>query len=363
MSALEVDIEGRVGSFSIAACFRAEPGVTALFGRSGAGKSTILKMIAGTARPQKGRIAAGTRVLFDSRACINLPAQARGIGFVFQEDRLFPHLSVRGNLTYARWAGRRAARRPLEEVVALLGLEAHLDRYPDTLSGGERQRVAIGRALLAEPEILLMDEPLSALDRERREEILPYLEAIAGRTRIPVLYVSHETSEVTRLADRVVAIEAGRVSAVGTAAEILGGFHVPGEEGGPVSILEGKVIAVDPVYETAVVAVGGGRLELSFPDPLPGSRVRLRVRAADVAIATAPHEGLSIRNQLPCTVESMVRRGAHTEIVLSFGTERLVARITAKSAAALEIAVGKPVIALVKAVAVERTRLMRPDSG
>ncbi|MCT7377533.1 molybdenum ABC transporter ATP-binding protein [Chelativorans salis] len=359
MGGLEVDIAGKAGSFAVSARFTAAPGVTALFGRSGAGKSTILKMIAGTARPDEGRIVSDGRVLFDAAAGIDLPVRARGIGFVFQEDRLFPHLSVRRNLTYARWAGRRAVGRPLPEVVALLGLEDHLDRLPGTLSGGERQRVAIGRALLADPRILLMDEPLSSLDRQRRAEILPYLEAVANETCIPVLYVSHETEEVARLADKVVAVEAGRVRAVGSPAEILGG-----EEGGETAVLlEGRVTGVDPHYETATVDIGGATVELSAPGLPMGARVRLRVRASDVAIATRPHEGLSIRNQLSCTIERVTVKGSAAEILLALGEKRLVSRITAKSAEALGLAVGQRVVALVKAVSVERARLMRPDEA
>lgn len=356
MDALEVDIAGRAGNFVVEARFRAPPGVTALYGPSGAGKSTILKMIAGLARPQSGRIVAGGRVLFDARAGIDLPARARGIGFVFQEDRLFPHLSVHRNLTYARWAGRRAARRDVAEVVALLGLEAHLDRLPATLSGGERQRVAIGRALLAEPEILLMDEPLSSLDRQRRAEILPYLEAVANETRIPVLYVSHETDEVARLADRVVALEAGRVRAVGTPAQIL----APSGDGEAVALLEGRVSGIDPRYETATVDLGGATVELGAPGLPLGGRVRLKVRAGDVAIATHRHEGLSIRNQLECTVEQVVPRGTAVEITLALGRQRLFSRITRQSAEALALGPGRRVVALVKAVSVEQARLMRP---
>ena len=356
MAPLEIDIRGRAGSFEIAVRFAAGPGVTALFGRSGAGKSTILKMIAGTAHLDKGRIAAGTRVFFDSEAGINLPPRARGIGFVFQEGRLFPHLSVRRNLTYARWAGRRAGSRRLDEVVELLGLDAHLDRYPRTLSGGERQRVAIGRALLADPQILLMDEPLSSLDRERRAEILPYLEAVANETRIPVLYVSHDTDEVARLADRVVAIENGRVRAIGSAAEILGHPSNADEEG--FTILEGRVIAVDANYGTAAVQIGDGSIELSAVNLVPGNSVRLRIDAADVAIATLPQEGLSIRNQLRCEVIAVERKGNSTEVALTFGDERLLARITAKSADELQLATGMNVVALIKAVSVERARLL-----
>ncbi|MFC6489139.1 molybdenum ABC transporter ATP-binding protein [Nitratireductor sp. GCM10026969] len=350
MGGLEVDITGRAGSFAISARFTAAPGVTALFGRSGAGKSTILKMIAGIMRPDQGRIVADGRVLFDAAAGINLPPRARGVGFVFQEDRLLPHLSVRRNLTYARWAGRRAASRPLEEVVALLGLKPHLDRFPGTLSGGERQRVAIGRALLADPGILLMDEPLSSLDRQRRGEILPYLEAVAGETRIPVLYVSHETDEVARLADRVVAVEDGTAQVAGTPAQIIGFHRSKGDI--PVSIVEGVVVDFDRRYGAAMVDIGGVHIELSGVDLAEGAGLRLSVNASDVAIATTPHEGLSIRNQIPCTVEAVETAGTVADVFLRCGHQRLVARITARSASELGLAPERPVVALVKAISV-----------
>lgn len=358
MAGLEVDIAGVVGSFAISARFVAEPGVTALFGRSGAGKSTILKMIAGTARPREGRIVADGHTLLDIEAGIDLRPRERRIGFVFQEDRLFPHLTVRRNLTYARWAGGRRAQRPLAEVVALLGLEEHLERLPGTLSGGERQRVAIGRALLAAPHILLMDEPLSSLDRPRRAEILPYLETVANETQVPILYVSHETDEVARLADRVVKVESGTAHTSGTPGEILGGGIGVGEE--PSAILEGSVEAYDAAYETARVDIGGGIVELSVRDLPVGARVRLRMRADDVAIATSAHDGLSIRNQLWCTIETIDIAGASALVSLRFGSQRLFSRITAKSAGDLKLSRGQRVVALVKAVLVERSRLMQP---
>ncbi len=197
--------------------FAADWGVTALFGHSGAGKTTLLKMIAGTLRPESGRIAVGDFTLFDAERGINLPPEKRRIGYVFQEARLFPHMSVKRNLTYARWAGRRQATRSFDEVVALLGIGHLLDRRPSTLSGGERQRVAIGRALLSDPALLLLDEPLSSLDHARRQEILPFIERLRDESHVPIVYVSHEIDEVARLADQIVLLSAGRVTASGAA--------------------------------------------------------------------------------------------------------------------------------------------------
>ncbi|WP_265518527.1 molybdenum ABC transporter ATP-binding protein [Nitratireductor luteus] len=358
MNQLEVDVTGSAGRFAIRAAFGAGPGVTALFGRSGAGKTTILKMIAGTIRPGVGRIAAGGRVFLDTKRGIDLSPQSRNVGFVFQDGRLFPHLSVQRNLTYARWAGRRRATRRFEEIVALLGLETLLDRFPETLSGGERQRVAIGRALLAEPEILLMDEPLSSLDRQRRGEILPYLEAVAGEARIPVIYVSHEPEEVMRLADHVVVIEDGRVVQTGTPADVLGGAGASYARANdaPVALIDGRVAAFHEDGETVEVAVGSSVMELPGADMRPGNRVRLRIDASEVALATRCHEELSIRNQLPCRITRVESRGPVTDVAMDFEGQTIFARVTSRSARLLRLSPGQEIVALVRAVSVERMR-------
>jgi molybdate transport system ATP-binding protein len=357
MGVLEVSVAGQAGDFHLDAGFEAGPGITALFGHSGAGKTTILKMIAGMTRPRSGRIAAEGRVLFDSGAGIDLSLPRRQVGFVFQDGRLFPHLSVRRNLTYARWAGKRPATRPFEEVVALLGLESHLDRSPATLSGGERQRVAIGRALLSDPAILLMDEPLSSLDHARRLEILPYIEAIRDETAVPIVYVSHEIDEVARLADTVVVLEQGRMLAAGPAAEIFGrldlGDTLGRQEAG--ALVEGTVSAVEPEYGVAIIDAGGARLELVGEGFGTGEAVRLRIRARDVAIALQVQTGYSIRNQLPCIVEEIVSADpAFVEVALKLGSQRLRSRITRKSADEMALAPGQEAVALLKAVSVER---------
>jgi molybdate transport system ATP-binding protein len=357
MGVLEVSVSGEAGEFRLEAGFEAGSGITALFGHSGAGKTTILKMIAGMSRPKTGRIVAGGRVLFDGGAGIDLPPQRRQVGFVFQDGRLFPHLSVRRNLTYARWAGKRRATRPFEEVVALLGLESHLDRSPATLSGGERQRVAIGRALLSDPAILLMDEPLSSLDQARRLEILPYIEAIRDETAIPIVYVSHEIDEVARLADTVVVLEQGRMLAAGPAAEIFGrldlGDTLGRQEAG--ALVEGTVREVEPEYGVALIDVEGARLELVGEGFSAGEAIRLRIRARDVALAMREQPGLSIRNQLPCVVrEIAIVDPAFVEIALELGAQRLRSRITRKSADEMGLAPGRQVVALLKAVSVER---------
>ena len=213
---LSVDAEKRLGDFTLAARFSSAAGVTALFGPSGAGKTTIVNMIAGLIAPERGRIALDDMVLFDSAGGVNMPAHKRRIGYVFQEGRLFPHLTVAQNLAYGRWMhGLRRDTDEQQRIVALLDLSPFLARHPGQLSGGERQRVAIGRALLMRPRLLLLDEPLASLDVGRKQEILPYLERLRDDAGVPMVYVSHHADEVRRIANSVVRLEAGRIVAVG----------------------------------------------------------------------------------------------------------------------------------------------------
>ena len=213
---LAVDVEKRFGDFAITAKFETAGGATALFGPSGSGKTTIVNMIAGLVAPDRGRIAFDDQVLFDGAARINVPAHRRRIGYVFQEGRLFPHLTVAQNLDYGRWMNSLpadAAER--ERIVALLDIGHLLERRPGRLSGGERQRVAVGRSLLTKPRLLLLDEPLASLDRPRKLEILPYLARLRDEAQVPMIYVSHQAGEILRLASQVVRIDGGRVLATG----------------------------------------------------------------------------------------------------------------------------------------------------
>jgi molybdate transport system ATP-binding protein len=213
---LSVAVEKQLGDFAVDAAFDGAGGVTALFGPSGAGKTSVIAMIAGLLTPDHGRIALDGAVLFDETARVNVPAWRRRIGCVFQEGRLFPHLSVRHNLDYGRWAGGHAADgQALAHVVDLLDIGHLLDRRPGRLSGGERQRVAVGRALLMRPRLLLLDEPLASLDAARKSEILPYLERLRDEAQVPMIYVSHDAGEVQRIASRVVLLESGHVTAAG----------------------------------------------------------------------------------------------------------------------------------------------------
>lgn len=361
MSGLKVSVKGRNGKFAVEADFTAGLGVTALFGHSGAGKTTLLKMIAGTLRPQTGQIAVGDFALFDAAKGINLPPEKRRIGYVFQEARLFPHMSVKRNLTYARWAGSRAATRSLDEVVDLLGISHLLNRRPATLSGGERQRVAIGRALLSDPALLLLDEPLSSLDHARRQEILPFIERLRDESHVPIVYVSHEIDEVARLADEIVLLSGGKAEASGLAADIFPMIDGDGEGAGV--LLEGTVSSYNSAYKLAEIDLGGAFFQLADTGLREQMHVRLRVRARDVSIARTIPDAISIRNILPVVIRNIaVGEGPNALLDLDFQGRRLGARLTRRSVDELRLIAGEEVFALVKAVSVDRAAI-REKSG
>ena len=355
---VEVDVAVRRGTFRIEAAFASDAPIVALFGRSGSGKTTLVNAIAGTVRPERGRIVVGNRVLFDSEAGVDRPPEHRRVGYVFQDALLFPHMSVRANLAYGESLTPRAERViEHERVLALLGLGSLLERRPQNLSGGERQRVAIGRALLASPRVLLLDEPLASLDGARKAEILAYIEILRDELRLPMVYVSHALEEVTRLADRVVVVSDGHVAAEGPGAQVLsrpelapltGRF-----EGG--TVIEARVAAHDPRYELTTLAFAGGELVVPNLDALPGERVRVRIRARDVSLALERPHGVSIQNVLPATVRSIGGEfGAIVDVSLDAGGVPLRARVTRKAAADLGLAAGLQVYALVKAVSIDR---------
>jgi molybdate transport system ATP-binding protein len=365
---LEVDIELPLAGFALEVRFASEHGVTALFGRSGSGKTTLVDCIAGLRRPARGRIALEGEVMFDRERGIDLPTHRRRIGYVFQEARLFPHLTVRQNLLYGRWAGRRRGDgRDLADVVELLGIGALLARRPGNLSGGERQRVAIGRALLASPRLLLMDEPLASLDEPRKAEILPYLDRLRTLSRIPVVYVSHAIDEVARLAQTVVLLSEGRVAAVGPTAEILGRLDLGPATGRAEAgaLLEGTITGQDRAYDLTQVEIAGQQVLVPHVEAAAGDRVRLRVRARDVALARGATEGISIRNRLRGTIMALVREeGAFAECSVDIGGQQLRARLTRLAADELGLEVGSEVTALLRVAAVERRLVQtRPASG
>jgi molybdate transport system ATP-binding protein len=358
MSGLEVDVVGGVGSFALDVCFASDGGVTALFGQSGAGKTTVVNMIGGLVRPRRGRIAVGDQVVFDSSRSIDLPAHRRRIGHVFQEGRLFPHLSVRHNLLYGRWFARaRPDPGRFDEIVELLGIGHLLARRPRSLSGGEQQRVAIGRALLSDPAALVMDEPLASLDAPRKAEILPYLERLRRQARLPIVYVSHSIDEVARLASTMVLLSEGRVAAVGPVADVMSRLDLRPMTGRFEAgvVLEATVQRHDEAYQLTTVALGDQTLSVPHLDAPTGARVRLRIRARDVALATQRPVGISIQNVLHGNiVEIGWEEGPFAEVNVDVGGVRLTARLTRRAADDLGLAQGRPVFALIKTIALDR---------
>jgi molybdate transport system ATP-binding protein len=361
---LEVDIEHRFGAFTLDAHFRSGRGLTAVLGRSGAGKTSIVNAIAGLIRPRRGRIVIDGSVLLDTERGICTPSHRRRVGYVFQEGRLFPHLSVRHNLMFGHWFApgreRRGAR--LDDVVDLLGIAALLDRRPARLSGGEKQRVAIGRALLSSPRLLLMDEPLASLDGRRKDEILPYLERLRDEAGVPIVYVSHSVAEVTRLATTIVLISEGQVRAVGPVQEVMGRaelYPLTGRfEAG--ALLTVRVAAHDPRWSLTELVGSFGRLVVPLLDAPVGTALRVRIRARDVTLAATAPSGISALNVLPGRVERLVpiEEGA-IEVQLRLGDERLLARVTRRSSEALGLASGREVFAVIKTVAIDRRSFSR----
>jgi len=355
---LRVDVERRANGFDLQVAFEADARVTALFGRSGAGKTSLVNLIAGLARPDRGRIEIDGQLLFDSGRGVDLPAEARRIGYVFQEGRLFPHLTVRRNLIYGRDLVPRGERYVhLEHIVALLGLGDLLERRPGELSGGEKQRVAIGRALLASPQVLLLDEPLASLDMHRKSEILQYIELMRDEVRIPMIYVSHAVEEVVRLADVVVVMASGKAAAVGGVEEIMGRPDLrPATgvfEGG--TVIDARVTAQDMQYDLATLAFDGGTLTVTNLDALVGEPVRVRIRARDVSLALDAPLRISIQNVLRGKVTEIgSERGGVVDVSIAVGAATVRSRITRRAVQHLALAPGVDVYALIKAVSLDR---------
>ncbi|HWZ61850.1 MAG TPA: molybdenum ABC transporter ATP-binding protein [Steroidobacteraceae bacterium] len=352
---LRVSVIKHRAEFTLRASFEAPtPGVIALFGRSGSGKTTLVDVIAGLLPPDEAQVQLAGAVLTDTQRGIAVAVERRRIGYVFQDARLFPHLSVLGNLRYGE---KRAANEPhyigFEEVTELLGLGSLLRRRPHELSGGERQRVALGRALLSQPQLLLLDEPLASLDAPRREEVLPYLERLRDWLSVPMVYVSHQFEEVLQLATYIVLLERGAVLAAGPVEEMslrseLRSVVASDAVG---SVVTGVVTAVDKVAGTVELGVGAGKLQVSLRDAPIGSRVRVQLLARDIILATQPIQGLSVRNALLGTVTDIVPDDAAAVLVrVDVGGPVLLARITESARAALKLRAGDAVWALVKAM-------------
>ncbi len=343
--------------FTIDAGFEAGPGVTALFGHSGSGKTTLTNVLTGLFRPTQGHVSLNGAVLFDSRAGRFVPPHKRRVGVVFQDGRLFPHLSVAGNLDFgARYAPPGAARPDRDHIIEMLGLRAFLTRRPAGLSGGEKQRVALARALLSCPQILVMDEPLAALDEPRKDEVLPYLERLRDSDGIPIIYVSHSVGEIARLADRMVVLRAGKVACAGAVADVLSDPEmvpfVGVREAG--SVLSARILrhGEDGLSE---LAIDGGALVIPGVTGTVGSTLRIRVLAQDIIVSLERPVGLSSRNVLPVVVEGL-RKGDGPGVALSLrsGRDRLLARITARAAEELGLRPGLACYAILKATAVPR---------
>lgn len=355
---LQVALDHTQGGFRLDASFAMSGGVTALFGRSGSGKTTLVNAIAGLMRPQQGRILFDGETLFDAERNIHVPPKARRFGYVFQEGRLFPHLTVKGNLLFSNlFSANKAAAADLDRIVGLLGLESLLNRRPGALSGGEKQRVAIGRALLARPRLLLLDEPLAALDTQRKSEILRYLELLRDEFALPMLYVSHAVEEVVRLADDIVLLSDGRVEACGPTADIMSDAALrpmTGRyEGG--AVIAAQVSAQDLRYGLAELRFSGGSLYVADLDALPGEEVRVRIRARDVALALQPPSATTFRNVVACRIAGITdSAGSMAEVTLDAGGATIVARITRHSSDELGLRPGMPVYALIKAIALDR---------
>jgi molybdate transport system ATP-binding protein len=360
---LEVDIEHRLAAFELDVHFRTGRGLTALFGRSGSGKTSIVNAIAGLLRPERGRIVVDGSVLVDTERGVRTPAHRRRVGYVFQEGRLFPHLSVRQNLLFGRWfAADSASSSRLDDVVELLGIGPLLDRRPGRLSGGEKQRVAIGRALLARPLLLLMDEPLASLDMRRKDEILPYLERLRDHSSVPIVYVSHSVAEVTRLATTIVLISDGQVRAVGPVQDVMGRadlYPLAGRfEAG--AVLAVRIAAHDARWRLTDLIGAFGKLVVTRLDAPVGTALRVRIRARDVILAVAPPTGISALNVLAAQVEKLVPiEDDVLDVQLRVGGERLLARVTRRSGEQLGLQPGREVFAVIKTVAIDRRTLSR----
>lgn len=354
MSGLQVTIKQKLGDFNLDVTFQTENrGVTALFGHSGCGKTTVLRAIAGLTRAKNGYIKLADSIWQDEKCFV--PPHERAIGYVFQEASLFAHMSVKKNLQFG-WSKVPSyqQRVQFDEVVELLGIKALLNRAVHKLSGGERQRIAIARALLTSPQLLLMDEPLSALDHSAKQAILPYLENLHDELGIPSLYVTHDPNEAARLADEMILLERGRVIAHDTAAKVLTRLDLPlAAYNDAAAILEGFISAHDSTYHLSWISMDSGRLAVTREDIPIGKRARVKIQARDVSLSLKCHSDTSIINILPVTIVDTHDISESQLIVrLQLQDEQtFLARLTRRSAVTLGIKEGMAVYAQVKSVA------------
>jgi molybdate transport system ATP-binding protein len=360
MTGIAVDVAAVRGSFTLDVKTEfSRSGASVVLGPSGAGKTTLLRAIAGLERDIRGRVRIGGDCWLDSERGIFLPPHRRAVGYVFQDGRLFSHLTVRGNLDFAeRRAREKGPKFERSQILAILAIEKLLDQPTTTLSGGEIQRVAIARALLTRPQLLLMDEPLSALDIARRAEALAYIERIPAEFGIPIIYVTHAIEEAARLAKALAVMVDGRIIASGPAQAILARLdlarYLGHFEAG--ALIEGVVTGEDRAYGLTRVDIGTGTLEVPILGLAMGSRLRLRIRARDVAIAMTRPDRLSIRNVIPVTIDEIAAEegSAFAELRLLIAQQVLRARVTRRSVEDLGLKPGTPVYALIKSIAVDR---------
>ncbi len=358
---LEVAIKYNLEDFNLSVDLTAGPGLTALFGRSGSGKTTLINLLAGLEEPASGHISINGQVLFDSAVGINLPPEKRGIGYVFQDARLFPHLNVERNLTYGmKLAPPSRRRHNLKDIVSLLELAPLLKRRPATLSGGEKQRVAIGRALLSGPGMLLMDEPLASLDVMHKAEILPFIERLRDEAGIPIVYVSHSIDEVVRLADTMVVMNGGELAASGSVEDIMARLDLRPLTGRyeAGAVISATIKKHDLTYSLSELEFPAGSLFVPRAEAQPGEKVRLRIRARDVSLALERPRMTSVLNVFSGTVSEIETGGpeSQADVLIDIGVP-IIARITRRSIADLGLKPGQKVFAMVKAAAIDRNNL------
>ena len=346
---IEVSLRHRFGDFPLDVEFRAGAGITALFGPSGAGKTSIVNAIAGLFHPREGRIAVDGRVLLDTKNGIDIPAHQRRIACVFQDSRLFPHMDVKTNLLFG-WRRAQTQAKPdeIERIVTMLGLGHLLMRKPAKLSGGEKSRLALGRALLSSPTLLLLDEPLAALDEARKSEILPYLERL--RDELPMLYVSHSIDEVLRLANDVVLLRDGRVTDTGSVFQFAAGEIGSAAAGGVIAAR----IAAHRDDGLSELTFDGGMLIVGRVNRDIGSALRVRIRAEDVMLAREEPRAISANNVLPAEILDVRETStAQADVILHSDSAHFAARITRASLARLALAPGQKVFAIIKSVTID----------
>jgi molybdate transport system ATP-binding protein len=361
---LRVAAEKQWGSFHLNVRFELRtPGVVALFGPSGCGKSTTINLIAGLVEADRGEVTLDDTVLLDTRRNVHVSAERRRIGYVFQDSRLFPHLSVAANLRYAQ---KRAIGTPyvsMEAVTDMLGLAPLMQRRTHRLSGGERQRVAIGRALLTQPRLLLLDEPLASLDRELREELLPYLESLRDQLAIPMVYVSHDFDEVLRLATHIVLMESGAVIGQGSIGKMsldrrLRALIGPQAVG---AIIDGEVLGEDAASGMSRVRVGNGELKVQTCGMAAGATVRVQLLARDIIVSTQMPQHLSVRNNLRGVITAVTGDDAHTDLIaIDIGGTDVLARVTKAATRELALEPGMAAWALVKSVSLRAIPFANP---